>query len=235
MGPENRPRLGKREQSQLDDALAALLASTRRPKRTLNLVEVNDKLRTAARLLGSLHAVGEALGLSDETVRQFGRIEKLSPGVTELVKSGQITGMDLADRLSRLPRTDQLPVGAAVVSGALDAADVRAILALRKAMPEVPIQRLIGRVRASRNIKEYVAEFLAPRPPAGSATLLRRLSPVLGRHEVRDLEIRDAVGRVYLNVRGKKALADAARKEGVTKRVLLQRLINGEVGSRADQ
>jgi hypothetical protein len=235
MGAEDRPRLGKTEQPQLDDALAALLASTRRAKRSLNLVEVAAKLRTAMRLLGGLHAVADALGLSDETVRQFTRIEKLSPRVRKLLASGRITSMDLADRLSRLPPTDQFPVAAGVVAGALDAADVRAILPLRKATPDAPVQGLIDRVKASRNIKEYIAEFLVPHPPASPATLLRRLSPVLGRREVRDLEIHDTVGRVYLNAGGKKALEDAARKEGVTKRVLLQQLINGEVRCRADR
>lgn len=225
--------LTETERSRLDDALAALLASTRRAKRSLNLVEVSEKLRTAVRLLGSLRAVAEALGLSDETVRQFSRIEKLSPDVRKLLASGQITSVDLADRLSRLPSADQHPIGAAVVSGTLDARDVRALLALRKAMPKVPVQQLIRRIRGSRNIREYVAEFLTPHPPASRAALLKRLSPVLGRREIRNLEIGDTVGRLYLTESGKKALEDTARKEGVTKRVLLQRLINGEVRQRA--
>ena len=225
--------LTQAERSRLDDALAALLASTRRAKRSLSLVEVSEKLRTAVRLLGSLRAVAEALGLADETVRQFSRIEELSPDVRKLLASGQITSVDLADRLSRLPSADQYPIAAAVVSGNLDAPDVRALLALRKAMPKVPVQQLIRRIRRSRNIKEYVAEFLTPHPTASSTTLLKRLSRVLASREVRGLEMGDVVGRLILTANGKKALEHAAREEGVTKRVLLQRLINGEVRQRA--
>ena len=224
--------LTRTEQLQLDDALAALLASTRRGKRSLNLVEVSEKLRSAVQLLGSLRAVADALGLSDETVRQFSRIEKLSPGVKKLIASGQITGMDLADRLSRLPSADQHPVAAAVASGTVDAHDVRAILALRKAFPKVPIQQLIRRIRSSRNIKEYVAEFLMPHPAPSTTTLLKRLSRVIARREVRDLEMGEGVGRLFLTANGKAALEDAARKEGVTKRELLQHLLNGEVKQR---
>jgi hypothetical protein len=233
MTPEMSRPLTRREQSQLDDALAALLASTKRTKRTLNLIEVSEKLGTAIRLLGSLRAVANALGLSDETVRQFGRVEKLSPHVRKLLKSGQITSMDLADRLSRLPSADQYPIAAGVISGALDARDVRAILPLRKAIPEAPIQQLIRRIRGSRNIKEYVAEFLTPHPIPRSTTLLRRLSPVIARREVRGLEIGDVVGRLFLTANGKKALEEAAREERVTKRELLQRLVNGEIRQRA--
>ena len=223
----------RREQSQLDDALAALLASTRRTKRTLNLIEVNEKLRTAVRLLGSLRAVADALGLSDETARQFSRIEKLSPDVKKLLENGQITSMDLADRLSRLPSADQYPIAAAVISGTLDARDVRAILPLRKAMPKVRVQQLIRRIRGSRNIREYVAEFLTPHPTPSSTTLLKRLSVVIAPREVRGLQMQDGVGRVFLTANGKKALEEAAREEGVTKRELLQRLINGETRQRA--
>lgn len=146
MAAENRRPLGQRERSQLDDAVAALLASTRRTKRTLNLIEVSEKLCIAVRLLGSLRAVADALGLSDETVRQFSRIEKLSPDVKKLMASGQITSMDLADRLSRFPSADQHAIAAAVASGTLDARDVRAILALRKEVPKAPVQKLIRRI-----------------------------------------------------------------------------------------
>lgn len=229
MNDEKRKRPARSEQAQLDDALAALLASTRRSKRSLNLVDVNEKLRTAVRILGSLRAVADALGLSDETVRQFGRIEKLAPEVMKLLEKGQIRSMDLADRLSRFPPADQHPVAAAVVAGRLDARDVRAVLALRKAMPEEPIQRAIRRIRGSRNIKEYVAEFLTPRPAPTRATLLKRLSPVLGRREVRGIEAGTTVGRVLLTVEGKKALEEAARKARMTKREFLQRLVSGEV------
>ena len=51
-----------------------------------------------------------------------------------LLSGGSITSMDLADRLSRLPKEDQYPVATGVVSGELDAHDVRAILGLRLAI-----------------------------------------------------------------------------------------------------
>jgi hypothetical protein len=232
MAADDHRHLDQSAQSQLDDALAALLASTRRTKRTLNLIEVNTKLRTAVRLLGSERAVAEALGLSDETLRQFSRVQKLSPKVRGLLASGRITSMDLADRLSRLPLADQFPVAARVVSGTLDAHDVRAILPLRKAMPQEPVRRLIDRIRASRNIKEYVAEFLTPHPTPNAATLLGRLCRVLPRREVRGVEIGEVVGELILTAKGKRVLEDAARDGGVTKRELLQRLINGEARRR---
>ena len=233
MPEHSRPPLVGRGLSQLDDALAALLASTRRAKRSLNLMEVSKKLRTALRLLGSLRAVADALGLSEETVRQFSRIEKLSRDVKKLLASGQITSMDLADRLSRFPAGDQHAIATAVISGTLDARDVRAILALRKAMPKASIKRHIRRIQRSRNIKEYVAEFRSPEPNPSLGALARRVSGVLGAREIRRLEADGVVGRVTLSAKGRKALEDAARRQAVTKRELLQSVIDGKVIQRA--
>jgi len=229
MTENKRTSLTRKEEELLDDALAALLASTRRNKRSLDLLEVSSKLATALKLMGSLRVVADTLGLSDETVRQFTRIGKLSPDVRRLIKSGQITGMDLADRLSRLPVADQYPVAASVVSGALDARDVRALLPLRKEIPNESIHKLIRRIQTSRNIREYVAEFVTPHPTPTSATLAKRLSPVIAKGDIRDLELITGIGRVVLTAGGKKALESVARKRKMTKRQLLQRLVDGKV------
>jgi hypothetical protein len=223
-----KPRqLSTTEQSRLDDALAALLASTRRAKRSLDLVALGRKLDTAIQLLGSLRAVADALGLSDETVRQFSRVHKLSPEVKKLVAAGKITGMDLADRLSRFPATDQYPIASGVVSGSLDAHDVRALLSLRKMDPRPSIQQLIRRIRKSRNIKEYVAEFIPPGSEADSSELMNRISRAIDRRDIRGVEMEDGIGRLILTVDGKSTLESAAREGGVSKREMLQYLVDG--------
>jgi len=227
MTRKEHPQISHKEQSSLDDALAALLASTRRTKRSLDLVTLGEKLETAIKLLGSLRAVADALGLSDETVRQFGRVNKLSPEVKRLVASGQIAGMDIADRLSRFPAPDQLPIASAVASGSLDAQDVRALLSLRKQNPRASIQRLIQRIRKSRNIREYVAEFIPPPPEVSNSELVNRVSRAIVRRDIRGVEIEDGIGRLILTVNGKRALERAARERDMTKREILQNLVNG--------
>ena len=213
----------------MDDALAALIANTRRGKRKLTLVEVRDELRTAIALLGSRRAVADVISLSDEMVRQFTRVDKLSPAVKQLAASGELTSVDLADRLSRLPREDQLPVAQRVLSGELTPADVRALLGVRKTSPQTPIKRLIERIKRSRNIREYVAEFLMPTRAPSRACLKKRLSEVVGTQHLRRLELGEAVGRVVVDRQGKSALEQGAKSAGLTKREFLQRLVSGEV------
>jgi hypothetical protein len=227
MSPKSSLPLSDEDQHRLNDALAALIASTRRGKRKLTLVQVAEKLRVAIRLLGSPRAVAEAIGLSDEVVRQFGRVVKLSPAVKELAARGDLRSVDLMDRLSRLPPEDQMPVARGVLTHELNPADVRAILGIRRSSPGIKITKAINRVKRSRNIREYVAEFAVPTPPLSASRLSQRVSKLVGRQHLRRLELGEKVGRLVLDAQGKRALDDAARKRRLTKREIIRRLIDG--------
>ena len=223
-----KPFHNRADQRRLDDAIVALIANTRRGKRRLSLLEIREKLRTAVELLGSLRAVADVLGLSQEMLRQFTRVEKLSAPVRALVAARKLDSVDLADRLSRLPLQDQLPVTERAISGELTPADVRAILGVRRTSPQTPINEIIDRIIASRNIREYVAEFLAPTPAPTHARLMTRLSRLLGKQHIRRVEMNENAGRVVLDSQGRSALEQGAKKMGLTKREFLQRLVSGE-------
>ena len=216
-------------QHQLHDALGALLASTRRAKRKLSLLEVCHKAKVARDALGSLHALAQAIGLSDEMVRQFLRVEKLAPEVKRLVAGGKITGVDVADRISRLPAPDQLPVARLVVSRELDLQDVRAILSFRKTAPRVPIGKVINRIKRSRNIREYVAEFVIPQTGATPAVMLNKFAAVFGKSNIRSLEIECQIGRIVITAEGKKILLNKAKTLRLSKGELIKRIVAGEV------
>ena len=226
---DSRISLSSKDQARLDDALAALIASTRRGKRKLSLVEVAGKLRVAVAFLGSLRAVAEKLGLSEEMVRQFTRVEKLSPSVKQLAATGRLNSVDLADRLSRFPAEDQLVIARCVLSGDLTPSDVRALLGVRKSSPGTAIADLIDRIKKTRNIREYVAEFLMPHRAPSRAWLQSRLLEVVGSKHLLRLELDGQSGRAVIDAQGKRALEDAARRARITKRELVRRVVRGEV------
>jgi hypothetical protein len=207
------------------DAVAALIASTRRVKRKLNLLEIADKLRTAQKVLGSLGAVASAVGVSDEMLRQFARVDKLIPEVKQLLAKSQITAVDVADRISRLPPKDQFPVAQAVAAGALNSADVRAIVSLRKTDARIPIAQAIARVSISRNIREYIVEFVVPDRLMETGWLENQFSSIIGAQNIRSLKVRKKVGRIIITEKGKRILEAAARRAGLTKRELVKQIL----------
>lgn len=228
MTEPSQKKQGKYSRKELEDALAALIASTRRVKRKLNLGEIGKNLKIACEELGSLNKVADAIGLSTEMLRQFSRYKKLEPGVKKLVNEGKIQSVDIMDRISRFPTTDQLEVAQAVIRGLLTSDDVRAIISLRKALPQETITEVIDRVITSRNIKEYVIEFLIPEGEK-STEIKKRFKRLLGDEKIISFVGKNGIGTMILNVDGKNRLQQIAQKKHLTKRSLINKVISGEI------
>ena len=216
-------------QNEVEDALAGLIASTKRVRRKLNLVEIAEKLDIARKGLGNLKKVSEAVGLSLEMLRQFTRVAKLSPEVRSLVAEGLIQSVDIADRISRLPLPDQLPVARAVANGELNSDDVRAIVSYRKQRPKMLINKVISNVTSSRNIREYVVQFLPPKGENQLKDVEERFIKLLGKDAICSLSIEKGVGILILNAKGKERLQTNAKRQGLTKREMVEKIISDEV------
>lgn len=217
---------------ELAEALGALIANTKRVRRKLSLVQVAHWLDIAQRGLGSLRAVGEQIGLSDEMLRQFATVNHLSPKVKKLVADRKIDRVDIAHRLSKLPPPEQYFVAKLVVGRELNSDDVRGVVTLRRSTPDADIRQVVDRVTSSRNIKEHVAYFPV-RAQARDADLLRsRLAGVVRAENIRSISVQGALGTLIVNAEGRKRVAQAARNAGLTKRKFIDRIVHGELKSR---
>lgn len=237
MGSSDPGKPGKRSKRELDEALGALMANTgerdrRRVRRKLSLVEVAQWLDIARRGLGSLRAVAERIRLSEEMLRQFATVNDLSPKVKKLVAQRKIDRVDVAHRLSKLPPSEQYLVATLVAAGELDSDDVRAVVALRRSARILDIREVVERVKSSRNIKEYIAYFPVPTAPRNLKALRPRLADLVGEANIRSLTFQGALGTLVLNAEGRKRLAEAAKAAGLTKRKLIDRIVQGDPRSR---
>jgi hypothetical protein len=212
-----------------DEALSALIVSTKRIRRKLDLLQVAKFLDVAIKGLGSLETVSERIGVSPEMLRQFACVKKLAPQVKRLVASGAISSVDVAYRLSKLTSADQLYVAAMVSKGGLVSADVRAIVALRMANPRTPISKITERVMASRPIKEYEARFVVPATGRDPQALRGRFSRLVGEDNIRAFSVENQVGTLVVSPEGKDRLQEAARKHRLTKRELIDGLVSGGI------
>ena len=220
-------RLTEREQAELDDALAAIIASTKRVSRKLNLLEIAARIDVARKYLGRLGAVAFAVGLSPEMLRQFTRVTLLSPEAKRLIRDGRLASVDMCDRISRLPKEDQGFVARLAALGQVDSTDVRAVLAQRKMLPKVRINEIVRQVTDSKNVREYVLQFLLP-DSVPARVVRSRLLSFLGKDAVRSLEIAEAQGEVTVTEKGRNRFESAARSGGLSKRELLSRILRGE-------
>ena len=222
----------KSSNAQVDMALAVLIGNTRRTHRPNDLVEVARWLEIARRELGGLHQVAERVGVSEQMLRDFTAVDKLPSAVRKLLKERAIDSVDIACRLARLPTSHQLEVAKAVACRRLDGNDVRDVVSLRKTLPDVGIREIIQRVEDSRDIKEYLAEFIVPAGDASPDALRARFAGIVGEENVRSLRRQGKVGVLAMNSEGRRRLQEAAKNRGMTKREIIDELLVEGAGQR---
>lgn len=216
----------KPSQREIDDALVALISSTRRKNRRLSPLEVVEKIDIAKEGIGSLPKVAQRIGLSYEMLRQIYSLRNCSERVKRLIREGKLNSYDILYRLSKLPASDQFAVAKAVIAGDLNSEDVRAIATLRKDLPVVSIRAIIDRIKASRNIKHYIAYVaLPPEKVPVKKVAWSRLKKALGRRNIIAIEEDNGVVKLVLNVEGKRRLQEEAKSGQVTKREFIQNFI----------
>ena len=198
-------------QDEVENAVARLIASTRRKRRQLKLLEIANDLGIALSAYKSLSNVADVIDISPEMLRQFSRVNKLCNPVKKLIADGTIQSVDIADRLSRLQVVDQMPVALAVAQRNLTSDDVRAIVSLRKALPKEEIGKVIDRVKRSRSIKQYVVEFLIPTQK--EKEIKEFFIRTLGKESIVSFGSSGRISQAILNATGKRRLEDIAKKK----------------------
>jgi len=215
----------KPSEEEVDAALAAIIANTRRLRRSLNLLEIAKNITVALGRVGSLQKLSYRVGLSEQMLREFLAVEDLVPKVRGLVARREIDGIDIASRIARLPAKDQVPTAEAAVARRLDGADVRAVVALRKVLPRTSIAKVIDRVRKSRDIREYLAEFIVPPDAPSTAGIETCFAELVGKENIRRFDVAGPVGVLAMNPEGRRRLQQIARRRGLTTRRLVDMLV----------
>lgn len=213
-----------------EDALVALIASTKRINRKLSLLEIADKLEIAQQGLGSLHEVAEKIGLSYEMLREFVSIKKLPPKVKRLISERRIESIDVAFHLSKLKEPDQETLAEAYVKDGLTSESIRAIVILKRNSPNVPISTVIKRVIGSQDIKQYVVLFNLAKEEIDRKKILLRFSSLLGKENIISFSVERNVGTLKINRKGKNVLQKIARDSSLSKRELIEKVLTGELG-----
>jgi hypothetical protein len=223
-----RPQAEGSEQERLEYALAYLLASTRRPRRATDLLEVSRQVAVAREILGGSKPVAERLGLSGEMIREFASVDKLCAPVKELIRAGEIKGVDVAYRLSTLPPGDQLAAAQEYVAGRLSPRELRKVVSAKKENPAKPIRDLLHEVRGARPLKRYLIRFHCPGTAGVSDRLLRRFSAMVGQENIADVRITREVCALLITPQGENRLREEARRRRVSKRRLVSDAVREE-------
>jgi hypothetical protein len=214
-------QLSQNEEERLEKALARLIGSTRRTHRVKNLLEVAEEIKVAEKLMGSRKAVAKRIRLSEEMLKEFASIHSLEETVKRMVKERLITSVDIAYRISLLPKSDQPVVARACIESGLSGKEVREVVALRRIDGKQSIQAIIDSVKDSRLKIQYVIRFAMP-SDSGKGNLRQRFELLVGKKNIVSFEIKNKIGSVTVTKEGKSRLESEAKRRNITKRKLVQ-------------
>lgn len=220
-------KLSSIEEARLEKALVCLVGSTRRNRRAKNLLYVAKELKIAEKLLGSRRAVAKQIRLSEEMLREFASVMKLDKSVMQMVKDKLLTSVDVAYRVSMLNKSDQLKVAQAYVKKDLSGKDVKEVVALWKKNTKCTVEEVVRRIKSSRDIVQYVIRFRR-REKEELAVLRRKFAAILGKDNVVSLEIKGKIVNLTISEKGRQILQQEAKKHGLSKRKLIERVIEME-------
>ncbi len=221
MSAESKIRLSASEKERLEKALIRLVGSTGRSHRAKNLLEVATELEVAKKLLGSRKDVAKRIGLSEEMLREFESVTRLSKSVQNIVKKGLLSSVDVAYRISMLPKGDQLQVARAYVEKKLSGKEVRDVVSLFKRNTNRTIEEAIERVKSSRDIIQYLIRFRIAKS-VRKEILRGKFATMLGGGNIVSLEVKGKVANSTITEEGRIILQREAKKRGMTKRKLVQ-------------
>lgn len=221
-----RDRSGGKDSADADlpKALAVLIKNTRTRQRRLSLPEIANWLDRAVKGFGSLKEVADRIGLSTKMLRQFEYVRQLSPSVQALFAQRKLDSVDTAVHLSRLSAADQITIAQGIAKGQLDSADVRAIAELRRKRLKGDIDELLHRVKESKNVKQYLAEFVVRSKKATPDSLRKTFGRIIGPESICSIDIKGSIGTLKMTAQGRDRLQKAATSKGLTKAALVTRL-----------
>src|SRR5665213_1350924 len=141
------------KEAKAEEALAALLANTKRHQRKLSLVGIYHYLEIAKKSLGGLDNVAHLIGISSKMLKQFESVRLLTPEVKKLFENRKIDSVDIAVHLASFSANEQKIISREIVEGKIDSNDVRAIKYLGQSTNESSIEKKLDKVVTSKNIK----------------------------------------------------------------------------------
>ena len=219
------------DSEELEKALALIISCTRRVKRPLDLVTLVEIILYAKGRMGSLEAVGESVRLSVQQLKDFLAVNELCAEVKALVKKRAIDSVDIVKTISTLPNEKQKSLADHLVKGRITSKDIRIIASFSKKFPYRSIAKIVKDYEKTRDTRVYVAEFRLPAHFTNLVGLRRRFETIVGKSEIKKLQLNENVVVLEITALGHKKLREAVRESKMTLRRFISATFS-ELGER---
>ena len=181
-----------------------------------SLNEIAQDIEELSTLLGGISKVAEIAGISEGMLNQFLRVKKLPPKIQALVANRTIDSVSLVHNLAKFSAQDQESIVEEIISGNINAQDVRLLSPLRKQFLEYTIGQLVEKLKKSENQKVSIIKFSSEDLHKSIEALRGEIIKIVGSAELIDLLMTDNEGAIKMTQKGELQLRKAARQKHKT-------------------
>lgn len=205
--------------------IARIIASTKRKKRGLSILEIANDIQSLKEQLGGLDAVAKEVGISVGMLNQFLSVFKLSTTIQELVKKREVDSVALVFMMSKFEEKDLQDLLAPIINNGITSQELKVLLPYRKQFKSDNILELLERVRRSKNVKVSVIRF--PKSDALSVEKIEKeIRTKIGAENYISTEEENGVTNIKISKKGEKLLRNAAKGMKTTFQKYILRLLD---------
>lgn len=208
----------------INKLVGRIIASTKRKKRNLSIVEIADDIKILKDKTGGISEVAKLVGISTGMLNQFLSVFDLPLTVQELIKEKKIDSVAIVFTLSKFSKKDIELLTEQIIQGKLNSQELKALLPFRRQHPSENILDLVERIKKSQNVKVSIVRI--PKKLLGKKEMLTEaIKAKVGEENVISIDENDETIEIALTKVGENKIREIAKENNVTLSQFIQRLL----------
>jgi len=215
--------------SKVDELSARLIRNTikKNTQRADNLLVIARDVEELIRLTGSINAAAKHIDLSLIMLKKFLSVNNLSEEVKKLVEQRKFDNVQAAYDIRSLSSEEQLIIAKSVSERKISGSDVKNLIPQKNKDKNVPIEDIIDRLVALKDVKIYSA-FIILEKPKTKRQVEEILVKELDKKLIHSITLTDNVIKISFTKEGYESLKTKAKSKNYKLKEYLNYLINGQ-------
>ncbi len=216
-------------QSRIDELTVRLIRNTikRNSSRADNILIIAKDIQELIELTGSIKKAANILNISQVMLQKFLSVNKLSDPVKKLVEERKFDNVQAIYDIKSLSASEQLIIAKLVIDKKITGTDVKAIIPQKNASKNLPIEKIVAQLIASKDIKIYSA-FIALSKKLSSTELEKILFSTIDKRLIYSVSIKNNAAKISFTKEGYAFIKKEVKTKKQTIKQYLNFIINGK-------
>lgn len=215
-------------QSRIDELAVRLIRNTikRNSSRADNILIIAKDIEELIKLTGSIKTAAKLINISPIMLKKFLSVNRLSKDVKKFVEQRKFDNVQAIYDIKSLSEEEQLAIVKNVIDKKISASDVKALIPEKNKNKNVPIEKLINKLVASKDIKIFSA-FIVSSNKISAEELETILFQVFDKKHIHSFTTNGYSIKISFTKEGYDYIKEKSRNNKQTIKEYLNSVVNG--------